>query len=78
LNSSLSPTNGSSNLLKRDLEISQSATGFRFPVRDVRLAAGAGFVYALAGEIQTMPGLPSLPAACHIDLDSSGQIQGLS
>jgi formate--tetrahydrofolate ligase len=64
--------------LSHDPTLLGRPTGFRFPVRDVRLAAGAGFVYALAGEIQTMPGLPSLPAACHIDIDSSGQIQGLS
>jgi formate--tetrahydrofolate ligase len=37
--------------------------GFRLPIRDLRLAAGAGFLYALAGEIKTMPGLPKEPAA---------------
>lgn len=51
--------------------------GFHFPIRDVRLAAGAGFLYALAGDVRTMPGLPSEPAACHIDVDDSGQITGL-
>ncbi len=35
--------------------------GYRFPIRDVRLAAGAGFLYALAGEVQTMPGLTGRP-----------------
>ena len=52
--------------------------GFRFPIRDVRLAAGAGYLYALAGEIQTMPGLTSEPAALRIDVDSAGTITGLS
>jgi formate--tetrahydrofolate ligase len=51
--------------------------GYRFPIRDVRLAAGAGFLYALAGEIGTMPGLPSEPAALRIDVDGEGNITGL-
>jgi formate--tetrahydrofolate ligase len=51
--------------------------GHRLPVREVRLAAGAGFVVALAGTIMTMPGLPRVPAAEGIGLDSSGQIVGL-
>ena len=48
-----------------------------FPVRDVRLSAGAGFVVALAGDIRTMPGLPRTPAAAAIGLDAGGQIEGL-
>jgi formate--tetrahydrofolate ligase len=52
-------------------------TGHRLPVREVRLAAGAGFVVALAGTIMTMPGLPRVPAAESIGLDESGQITGL-
>jgi formate--tetrahydrofolate ligase len=51
--------------------------GFCFPIRDVRLAAGAGYVYGLAGEIQTMPGLPAHPAALDIDVDKNGNIHGL-
>jgi formate--tetrahydrofolate ligase len=51
--------------------------GFVLPVRDVRLAAGAGFVVALCGEIMTMPGLPRVPAANTIGLDASGQVRGL-
>ncbi len=51
--------------------------GFRFPVRDVRLCAGAGFVYALAGEIQTMPGLPAHPAAMDLDIDENGNVRGI-
>ncbi|WP_298868840.1 formate--tetrahydrofolate ligase [uncultured Gimesia sp.] len=51
--------------------------GFTFPVRDVRLSAGAGFLYALCGEVRTMPGLPSEPAAYDIDIDQWGNITGL-
>ncbi len=51
--------------------------GHTFPVRDVRLSAGAGFVVAFAGEIMTMPGLPRVPAAEAIGLDASGEIMGL-
>ncbi|MHB1739897.1 MAG: formate--tetrahydrofolate ligase [Actinomycetes bacterium] len=51
--------------------------GWRLPVREVRLAAGAGYVYALAGTIQTMPGLPAHPAAERIDLRADGTIVGL-
>jgi formate--tetrahydrofolate ligase len=51
--------------------------GHRLPVREVRLAAGAGFVVALAGTIMTMPGLPRVPAAEGIGLDETGQITGL-
>jgi formate--tetrahydrofolate ligase len=51
--------------------------GHRLPVREVRLAAGAGFVVALAGTIMTMPGLPRVPAAEGIGLDERGQIVGL-
>lgn len=52
-------------------------TGWRLPVSDVRAAAGAGYVYAIAGDMRTMPGLSSDPAAAHIDLDEQGQIVGL-
>jgi formate--tetrahydrofolate ligase len=52
-------------------------TGFRLPVRDARLSAGAGFVVALCGDIMTMPGLPKIPAADQIGLDENGRIMGL-
>ena len=53
-------------------------TGWRLPVREVRLAAGAGYVYALCGAISTMPGLPSRPAAERIDVDTAtGEILNL-
>lgn len=46
-------------------------------VREVRLANGAGFVVAIAGDIMTMPGLPKVPAAEQIDVDDAGNILGL-
>ncbi|WP_254447682.1 formate--tetrahydrofolate ligase [Sphingomonas sp. ID1715] len=52
-------------------------TGHVLPVREVRLAAGAGFVVAICGEIMTMPGLPRHPAAEHIHLDADGRVEGL-
>ncbi|MCX7131312.1 formate--tetrahydrofolate ligase [Aeromonas sp.] len=53
-------------------------TDFEVPIDEVKLCAGAGFVYALAGPIMTMPGLGSLPAYRHIDIDDDGEIVGLS
>ncbi|MGG5260473.1 formate--tetrahydrofolate ligase [Phycicoccus avicenniae] len=47
-------------------------------VREVRLAAGAGFVVMVTGDIMTMPGLPKVPASEHIDVDEDGRIVGLS
>lgn len=52
--------------------------GWQLPIREVRLAAGAGFVYPLCGDMTTMPGLPSKPAFMGIDIDDSGKITGLS
>lgn len=51
--------------------------GFTMTVRDVRLSAGAGFIVCLTGDIMTMPGLPKVPAAYNIDVDSDGNIKGL-
>ena len=47
------------------------------PVREVRLSAGAEFVVAICGQIMTLPGLPSVPAANNIRLDENGLIEGL-
>ncbi|RBI76943.1 formate--tetrahydrofolate ligase [Roseovarius sp. TE539] len=52
-------------------------TGHSVPVREVRLSAGAGFVVVVCGEIMTMPGLPSKPAAESIRLNDAGEIEGL-
>lgn len=51
--------------------------GFKVTVREARLASGAGFVVAFAGEIMTMPGLPKQPMAEKIDVDNAGRITGL-
>jgi formate--tetrahydrofolate ligase len=53
-------------------------SGFTLPVREIRLAAGAGFIVALCGDILTMPGLPRRPAAENIFIDDAGEIDGLS
>ncbi|MBP7002788.1 formate--tetrahydrofolate ligase [Amaricoccus sp.] len=60
-----------------DPDLRGAPTGFGVPVREVRLAAGAGFVVAICGEIMTMPGLPSQPAAAAIRLDAEGRVEGL-
>ena len=52
-------------------------TGFTMEVREVRLAAGAGFIVVICGNIMTMPGLPKKPAAVSIDVDADGKITGL-
>ncbi len=53
-------------------------SGHELPIRELRLAAGAGFIVALAGDIATMPGLPKLPSALGIHIDGEGRIEGLS
>lgn len=52
--------------------------GFKIYVRDVIYKGGAGFIVAVAGDINLMPGLGKVPAAEHIDIDASGNITGLS
>ena len=52
-------------------------SGHSIEIRDVKLANGAGFIVAIAGDIMTMPGLPKLPAAERIDIDNDGKITGL-
>ena len=63
--------------LSHDASLKGRPTGFRLPIREVRLSAGAGFVTPLAGEMRTMPGLPSKPGGENIDLDPEGEIVGL-
>ena len=50
---------------------------YNIHVRDVILKTGAGFIVVLAGKIMTMPGLPKVPAAEHIDIDENGEIVGI-
>ncbi|CAH0529574.1 formate--tetrahydrofolate ligase [Vibrio hippocampi] len=61
-----------------DGSIKGAPTGFDVVIRELRLCAGAGFVYALCGNVMTMPGLPDKPAFMSLDLDQDGNIVGLS
>ncbi len=60
-----------------DPNLRGAPTGHVVPVREVRLAAGAGFVVAICGEIMTMPGLPRSPSSERIFLNERGEIEGL-
>ena len=64
--------------LSADPTLKGAPAGWTLPVREVRASAGAGFIYPICGEMRTMPGLSSHPAATRIDLDPDGQIVGLS
>jgi methylenetetrahydrofolate dehydrogenase (NADP+) / methenyltetrahydrofolate cyclohydrolase / formyltetrahydrofolate synthetase len=64
--------------LSHDPALKGAPTGFTIPIRDVRLAVGAGYLYALAADIQTIPGLPTAPGYLNVDVDSvTGEIDGL-
>jgi formyltetrahydrofolate synthetase len=63
--------------LSHDPKLKGRPEGFEFPIREVRLSAGAGFVYPLAGEMRTMPGLPTVPAGAGIDIDDEENVLGL-
>ena len=52
-------------------------SGFTITVREIEIAAGAGFIIPITGAMMRMPGLPSVPAAEHIDIDKNGNISGL-
>lgn len=52
-------------------------TGFTFKIREIEIAAGAGFLIPIAGDMMRMPGLPAKPAAYAIDIDDDGNISGL-
>lgn len=60
-----------------DPKVLGAPDGWALPIREVRLAAGAGYVYALAGTMQTMPGLGAEPTATRMDLGPDGRIVGL-
>jgi len=59
-------------------EIKGAPTGWTLTVREVRLSAGAGFIVPITGEMMTIPGLPTSPAAERIDIDENGYITGLN
>ena len=64
--------------ISHDPKLKGAPTGFTLPVREVRASVGAGFVYPICGDMRTMPGLGSSPAAAGIDIDDDGEILGLS
>lgn len=63
--------------LSHDPNLKGRPTGFTLPVRDIRPSIGAGFLYPLCGEMRTMPGMPSKPAAEAVDIDETGKTVGL-
>jgi formate--tetrahydrofolate ligase len=52
-------------------------TNFNISVREIEIAAGAGFLIPITGDMMRMPGLPTVPASEHIDIDDEGNISGL-
>ncbi|QRG39486.1 hypothetical protein FDK38_003931 [Candidozyma auris] len=63
--------------LSHDAALKGVPTGFKFPVRDVRASVGAGYLYALAAEIQTIPGLPTHCGFMNVEVNDEGEIEGL-
>jgi formate--tetrahydrofolate ligase len=64
--------------LSSDPSLKGAPVGWRMPVREARASVGAGFVYLICGDMSTMPGLSTHPAAEIIDIDENGEIVGLS
>ncbi len=64
--------------ISSDASLTGAPTGWTLPVREVRASVGAGFIYPICGDMRTMPGLGTDPAAYAIDLDDDGNIVGLS
>jgi len=63
--------------LSHDPNLKGRPTGYRFVVRDARVAVGAGFVIPLAGAIMTMPGLGKTPGGAQMDIDAAGNVVGM-
>lgn len=63
--------------LSADPSLRGAPTGWTLPVREVRASVGAGFIYPICGQMQTMPALGPDPAAAHIDIDDDGETVGL-
>ena len=61
-----------------DASLKGAPTGHTLTVREVRASVGAGFIYPICGEMRTLPGLGTKPAAAIIDFDENGEIIGLS
>jgi formate--tetrahydrofolate ligase len=65
------------NSLSDDAKLLGRPRGFRITVRDFEIAAGAGFLVALTGQMMRMPALPKVPAAERVDVDAAGRIVGV-
>ena len=63
--------------ISSDPKLKGAPRGWKLPVREARANVGAGFVYLVSGDMRTMPGLSSSPAAERIDIDEQGNIVGL-
>lgn len=63
--------------LSHDAALKGAPTGFTFPIRDLRASVGAGYLYALAAEIMTIPGLPTHPGFMDVEVNDEGEIEGL-
>lgn len=65
------------NSISHDKNLLGAPHGYEFPITEIRLSAGAGFIVALSGSIMTMPALPKKPAAEDIDVTDDGKVMGL-
>ncbi|WPK24881.1 hypothetical protein PUMCH_002179 [Australozyma saopauloensis] len=63
--------------LSHDAALKGVPSGFKFPIRDIRASVGAGYLYALAAEIQTIPGLPTHCGFMNVEVNEDGEIDGM-
>ncbi|KAI0461391.1 tetrahydrofolate synthase [Komagataella kurtzmanii] len=63
--------------LSHDAKLKGVPTGFKFPIRDIKASVGAGYLYALASEIQTIPGLATKCGFMNVEVNDKGEIEGL-
>ena len=63
--------------ISHDPSLKGRPSGYTFPIMDIRASVGAGFLYTLAGRIETLPGLPTRPRAMDMDVTPDGEIVGL-
>ena len=63
--------------ISHDPSLRNRPQGYTFPVNDIRASVGAGFLYALAGRIETLPGLPTRPRALDMDVTPEGEVIGI-
>ena len=63
--------------ISHDPSLRNRPQGYTFPVNEIRASVGAGFLYALAGRIETLPGLPTRPRALDMDVTADGEVVGI-